>query len=281
MRWPCRDLSEATRSRGCPSMLPQWADIPRRHADGTHASAAGRWAQPSSSCPGPGVGCALGGSRPGRRHRRARAERDVEFGVLHSLDPVHRRCAGGGTSHRAAGTGAARPCVTVKVTATEPYAFAQQASEGNLSSVWVPDTPLWVESLTSASAAKPVAALNDRGRIGWSPVLMAVPPSIATATNTGLQNWLGLLATTPVVASPPTSPPRASCSSPRSGTSSRRSPRLRPPSVTPSSKSSARPWPPPSASSSRASRLVRRGPFPRASRRSGPGTPSTRRAPSR
>lgn len=95
------------------------------------------------------------------------------------------------------------PCVTVKVTATEPYAFAQQASEGNLSSVWVPDTPLWVESLTSASAAKPVAALNDRGRIGWSPVLMAVPSSIATATNTGLQNWLGLLATTPVVASPP------------------------------------------------------------------------------
>lgn len=61
-------------------MLPQWADIPRRHADGTQASAAGRWAQPSSSCPGPGVGCALGGPRPGRRHCRTHAERDVEFG---------------------------------------------------------------------------------------------------------------------------------------------------------------------------------------------------------
>ncbi|MCB0913179.1 MAG: VWA domain-containing protein [Propionibacteriaceae bacterium] len=99
----------------------------------------------------------------------------------------------------------AEGCVKVTVTSTTPVAFAQAAVGGAApAQVWIPDSSLWVESLTAAlGKASKTLPLEVKKSVAQTPVVLGVPAPIATEANTGVQSWIAILASQPVTAADP------------------------------------------------------------------------------
>ena len=114
--------------------------------------------------------------------RRCASRPSVSIAAAEQIVPVVRAAAA-----RAADAGT---CATFQVSGVAPAAEAATILSGAAPEVWVPDSSVWVDQLNSAGPAR---AWVPRASVASSPVVLAMPPAVASQFGGTAPRWSRLL----------------------------------------------------------------------------------------